>query len=91
MLHTSGEYDKNHDGVAVILKIGMEKCLIEWDPIKNWLMKIRMKGNHINVIIIQCYVPTNDSEEESKNAFCDQSQAELEYTSRREMKIVMGD
>ena len=54
-------------------------------------MKIRMKGKHINIIIIQCYVPTNDSEEESKNVFCDQSQAELESTSRHEMKIVMDD
>ena len=43
----------------------MEKCLMEWKPIISRLMKIRMKGKHINITIIQCYAPTNDSEEES--------------------------
>ena len=33
----------------------------------------------------------NDSEEESKDAFYDQLQAELERTPCHEMKIVMGD
>ena len=36
---------------------------------------------------MQCYVSTN----ESKDAFYDQLQAELESTPRHEMKIVMGD
>jgi len=54
-------------------------------------MNIRMKGKHINITIIQCYALTDDSEEESKDAFYDQLQAELESTPCYEMKIVMGD
>ena len=54
-------------------------------------MKIRMKGKHINIAIIQCYVPTNDSEQESKDAFYDELQGELESTPCHEMKIVMSD
>ena len=34
-------------------------------------MKVRMNGKHINITIIQCYSPTNDSEEESKDASYD--------------------
>ena len=69
----------------------MEKCLMEWKPITSRLMKIRMKGKHINITIIQYYALTNDSQEESKDAFYNQLQAKLERTPRHEMKILMGN
>ena len=39
----------------------MAKWLMEWKPINSRLTK----GKHINITIIQCYAPTNDSAEES--------------------------
>ena len=69
----------------------MEKCVIEWKPINRGLMTIRMTGKNINIITIQCYPPTNESKEGSKDAFYDQLQAELESTPRHKMKIVMDD
>ena len=63
---------------------------MEWKLIKR-LMKIRMKWKLINITIIQCYVPTNNIEEESKDAFYNQVQAKLESTPCHEMMIVIGD
>ena len=82
MLYSGREDNHHHDG---------NRCLIEWKPINSRLMKIRMKRKHMNIAIIQCYAPTNDSEEHSKIAFCEQLQAELVSTPRHEMKIVMDD
>ena len=90
VLH-SGRDDDQHHTVTVILRKGMEKCLMEWKLINSRLLKIRMKGKHFNIAIIQCYTPTNDSEEESNDTFYDQLQAGLKSTPCHEMKIVMGD
>ena len=59
VLYSDRDNNKHHEGVAIVLKKGMEKCLIEWKPINSRLMKITMKGKHISPTIIQCYAPTN--------------------------------
>ena len=44
----SGRDDEQHrEGVAVILKKGVEKCLLEWKPVNSRLMKVRLKGTPV--------------------------------------------
>jgi len=56
------------------------KCLMEGKAIKSRLMRMRMKGKHINITIVQWYARTNDTEEDRKDAFYYRFQAELENT-----------
>ena len=88
----SGREDNHHfEGVALILKKGMEKKLVEWKPINSRLLKARFKGRHNNLTVIQCYAPTNESEDKIKDAFYDQLESEIISSSNHDILIVMGD
>nr|XP_014435365.2 craniofacial development protein 2-like [Pelodiscus sinensis] len=91
VLYSGRDDDQNHEGLAIILKKGIEKCLLEWKPVNRRLMRVRLKGRQVNITLIQVYAPTNNSGEEIKDIFYEQLQAEVESTPHHDLTIIMGD
>lgn len=66
----SGREDNQHEkGIAIILRKGVERNLIEWKLVNSRIMKMRVKGKQVNMTIIQYYSPTNNSDDEVKDLF----------------------
>lgn len=63
---------------------------MEWKSVNSKILA-RLKGGQTNLSIIQCYAPTNDSNDRDKEAFYEQLQATLENVHRRDLLLVMGD
>ena len=107
VLYSGREDDLHHEGVAIIMKKGMEKYLMEWKPVNSKITQARLKGRLVetskqqdyssmikrqtNLSIIQCYAPTNDSNDRDKEAFYEQLQATFENVYCRDLLLVMGD
>ena len=88
----SGRDDELHrEGVAIILKKGADRSLLEWKPINSRLIKARLKGRQNNLTLFQCYAPTNDSEDHLKDSFYLRLQAEIEQVPKQYLIIIMGD
>ena len=53
-------------------------------------MTTKMKGKHVNLSLVQCYAPTNDSDDSTKDNFYDQLRADLETLTRQDMLVIKG-
>ena len=69
----------------------MEKYLMEWKPVNSRIIQARLKGRQTNLSIIQCYAPTNDSNDRDKEVFYKQLQATFQNVHCRDLLLVMGD
>ena len=74
----------------MILRKGMEKSLLEWEPVSSHLMRARLRRRH-TITLIQCYTSTNDREHPEKDTFYQQLQAEVDTVPCHDLTIFMGD
>ena len=77
--------------MALFLAKGLEKCLIEWEPANERIIRGRFNGKQLNTTIIQIYAPTNEADPEDKEEFYEQLSKITEKVPRQDLLIVMGD
>ena len=87
----SGQKDTHHRGVALIMNRESANTLIEWEPINERLIKARFNSKYCKLTIIQCYAPTNDSEDDMEEEWYDQLQAAVSKVPQDDVLLIMGD
>ena len=87
----SGSEDRHERGVALFLAKGLEKCLIDWEPVNERIIRGRLYGKQLNTTTIQIYAPTNEADPEDKEEFYEQLSKITEKVPRQDLLIVMGD
>ncbi len=77
--------------MAIILSKQTAKSLLEWHPVNERIITARLRGRNCKMTIVQCYAPTNDTDDVKKDDFYDQLRQVLDKVTRHDLLIVMGD
>lgn len=62
-----GSTDAHSSGGALISSQAASKSLIEWELISDRLLRARFDSQYCKMTILQCYAPTNEAEDETKD------------------------
>jgi hypothetical protein len=88
----SGRKDDNHDkGVVIIINRKHAQSLLQWKPIIERLMYVRMNSMYVKLSILVAYAQINDATEENKNQFYSTLQAAIEDIPGHDVLLLLGD
>ncbi|VDO65614.1 unnamed protein product [Schistosoma margrebowiei] len=88
-----GENAPHTQGVALMLSKLARNAHVGWESHGSRVIKpsFRTKKEGILMNIIQCYAPTNDSNDDIKDQFYERLQSVIEKCPRKDLTILMGD
>ncbi|XP_067207872.1 craniofacial development protein 2-like [Linepithema humile] len=87
----SGNSTSHINGVGIIMTTEIKRSLIEWNPVSDRIITARFRTKNRNVTIIQCYAPTEATDDNGKDHFYNQLQSTIAAVHRKDVRIVMGD
>ena len=96
LLLYSGHEDENGphtQGVAIMLSKAAQGALIGWEAHGPRVItaSFRTKRKKINMNLVQCYAPTNDSEDCTKDEFYGRLQSIIQRFPSRDITMLIGD
>jgi exonuclease III len=84
--------EEGHErGVALMLDEFAEKCLLDKELVCDRIIRARFDSRYAKMTVVQCYAPTNATEEEVKERFYEQLQGIVDKIFEHEVVIVGGD
>ena len=87
----SGKQDRHEYGVALVMSKNAAQALMSWKPVSDRIITARFYSKFIKTTIIQAYAPTNDADDDVKNAFYEEIQKIFDDVPKHDMLIALGD
>ncbi|KAK2723888.1 hypothetical protein QYM36_002297 [Artemia franciscana] len=87
----SGHPSVHRTGVGLLMSPLAQKAMTNWNPVNEHIMTARFVSNHTKMTIIACYAPTNEADEEEKDALYKMLHSVTKDVPRHDVLCVVGD
>lgn len=85
------ENDTHQYGVGLLVNARWRNAILNYKFVNERIIFVRFKCKARNLSIIQCYAPTEDTDDAVKQEFYDQLNNIIADTPKRDLKVLMGD
>src|SRR6218665_44051 len=89
IIHTGGENGQN--GVAVLVEEKIARSIVEIERYGSRMIKVKIKAEPVDIVIIQVYMPTTNHEEEEVENMYERLDEVLARTKGTDYVVIMGD
>lgn len=78
-------------GVGFVVGRRLKQQIIDWRPVSQRICVIRIKSKFHNISLINAHAPTEEKDEDEKDAFYDALDRAHDKCPRNDIKIIAGD
>ena len=90
-LHYCGQECHRRNGVAIMVNKRVQNAVLECNLKTDRMISVRFQGKPFNIMVIQAYAPTCNTEEVEVEQFYEDLQELLELTSIKVVLFIIGD
>lgn len=86
----SGEKNQGKNGIGFIVTSKIDGNIMTFKPINGRIAYLRIRAK-TNMSLVNCYAPTEDSNDNEKEAFYNELESLCDTIPKRDMLIILGD
>ena len=90
-IYYCGQESLRRNGVAIIVNKRVQNAVLGCDHKNDRMISVCLQGKPFNIIVIQMYVLTSNTEEAEVERFYEDLQDLIELTSKKDVLIIIGD
>lgn len=88
----SGTNSNRHEkGVGIVVNNTILPCIKKFEAVNERICYIHIAGHKFDLILINCYAPTEEKDEEEKSAFYEEVERIFDSLPRYCIKVTVGD
>ena len=88
-IYYCGQESLRRNGVAIMVNKRIRNAVFGCNLKNDTMISVRFQGKPFNIIVIQVYAPTSNSEEAEGEGFYEDPQDLLELTAKKKMSFLL--